>query len=547
MEKIKDTTECCSARNVLWYLVFTGFAVNYMIRINLNIALVSMISARPKDNITITSECLVDTLSIEPTNITYNITEKSLKDDIVTTVLSTFNTTEQELSNNEEINLAQDESNKFDWDVKLQSKILGSFFWVHWLTQIPGGIMAGKYGTKLVFGVSNFLGVVLCFAIPWSAHYGAYYLIVIRVLQGLFTGASWPAMHNMTARWIPPNERSKFVTAYLGSSVGAALTYPMCGFIIDRWGWESVFYVCGVLGTAWYASWWLLVYDSPAEHPRITEDEKEYIMSNLGESYAKKRPPIPWKNILTNGTVIMNVIAQFGGVWGLFALMTHSPTYFKFIHGWNIRATGLLSGMPHMFRMLWAFIISQLGDYLLRTNKMSRTNVRKLATAICTMGQGVFMLGLAYSGCNYTAAIVFVTAAVAMHGAVSTGPLASVVDISPNYASVILGIINTVVASVGFMTPILAGYLTYNNQTVVQYQKFFWVATILLFGSGILYTLFSNSELQPWNSPQSENDKPEEELMVIKSKKTEKEEDNQITKNYEVTSVIYTNDTDTDK
>lgn len=73
------------------------------------------------------------------------------------------------------------------------------------------------------------------------------------------------------------------------------------------------------------------------------------------------------------------------------------------------------------------------------------------------------------------------------------------------------------------------------------------MATILLFGSGILYTLFSNSELQPWNSPQSENDKPEEELMVIKSKKTEKEEDNQITKNYEVTSVIYTNDTETDK
>lgn len=29
-------------------------------------------------------------------------------------------------------------------------------------------------------------------------------------------GFAWPAMHNMTAKWIPPNERSKFVTAYLG-------------------------------------------------------------------------------------------------------------------------------------------------------------------------------------------------------------------------------------------------------------------------------------------------------------------------------------------
>jgi len=26
----------------------------------------------------------------------------------------------------------------------------------------------------------------------------------------------WPSMHDMTAKWIPQNERSKFVSAYLG-------------------------------------------------------------------------------------------------------------------------------------------------------------------------------------------------------------------------------------------------------------------------------------------------------------------------------------------
>lgn len=52
-----------------------------------------------------------------------------------------------------------------------------------------------------------------------------------------------------------------------------------------------------------------------------------------------------------------------------------------------------------------------------------------------TIGQGVFMVALAYSGCNYTLAVVFLSAAIAMNGSVSTGPLASIVDISPNYAS----------------------------------------------------------------------------------------------------------------
>lgn len=34
------------ARTVLWYLVFVGFAVNYMIRINLNITIVEMVISK---------------------------------------------------------------------------------------------------------------------------------------------------------------------------------------------------------------------------------------------------------------------------------------------------------------------------------------------------------------------------------------------------------------------------------------------------------------------------------------------------------------------
>ncbi|CAH0546865.1 unnamed protein product [Brassicogethes aeneus] len=506
---------CCTSRNVLWYLVFFGFAVNYMVRMNLNIAIVSMIKARPKNNVTISSECLVNKLNgtlmtAQNNNLLNHTTESSL-----------FYNTE---SNTPSIvNMpSKKEDKKFDWDEKIQSKILGSFFWVHWVLQIPGGILASKYGTKLVFGLSNFIGVILCFFIPWFANMGPIYLITFRCLQGFIMGSAWPSMHNMAARWIPPNERSSFITSYLGSSVGAALTYFMSGFIIDKWGWEAAFYICGVLGTLWFICWWSLIYDSPAEHPRISQWEKDHIINSIGDSYLKNKPPIPWIAILTSLPVIMNIIAQFGGAWGLFALSTYAPTYFRLIHGMSMKTTGLLSGMPHIFRMIWSYITSQIGDYLLRTNKISRTNVRKLGTALCNIGQGLFMMGLAHSGCNYSMAIVFVTTAIAIHGAVSTGPLANIVDISPNYASVILGIVNAAVAVTGFMTPIVAGYLTHNNQSVSQYQKFFWLAAALLFSSGFLYCLFADAKLQPWNS--IETKKPEEERMVIKSNISERDQ-----------------------
>lgn len=148
-------------------------------------------------------------------------------------------------------------------------------------------------------------------------------------------------MHVLTAKWIPPNERSKFVTAYLGSSVGIALFYPLFGYMMHWASWEWVYHVCGILGTLWWLGWLIFVFDSPAQHPRISDAELRYIEKSLGSSVQtahSQSQGTPWKAILTSRPVWMNVIAQWGGIWGLFTLMTQAPTYFRVIHNWNIRA-----------------------------------------------------------------------------------------------------------------------------------------------------------------------------------------------------------------
>lgn len=62
-------------------------------------------------------------------------------------------------------------------------------------------------------------------------------------------------MNNLTGKWIPPNERSKFISSYLGSSIGVATAYPMFGLIIRVSSWEWVFHVCGIAGTIWCFCW----------------------------------------------------------------------------------------------------------------------------------------------------------------------------------------------------------------------------------------------------------------------------------------------------
>lgn len=201
----------------------------------------------------------------------------------------------------------------------------------------------------------------------------------------------------------------------------------------------------------------------------------------------------------------MNVAAQWGALWGLLTLMTQGPTYFRFVHGWSIRMTGLLSGLPQLARVLFAAVCSTIGDYLLKSGRMSRTNIRKLATAISNIVQGLFVLGLAFSGCDRVAAVFCLVGAAAANGAVSAGALASMVDISPNFASIIMGINGVVTVLPGFISPIVVGALTFQNQSVEQWRIVFLITAATLVLTGVPYVLFGRSDVQPWNEPQEES------------------------------------------
>lgn len=65
-----------------------------------------------------------------------------------------------------------------------------------------------------------------------------------------------PAMNNILSKWVPVSERSRSLALvysgmYLGSVTGLAFS-PM---LIHTFGWPSVFFSFGSLGTVWLALW----------------------------------------------------------------------------------------------------------------------------------------------------------------------------------------------------------------------------------------------------------------------------------------------------
>lgn len=88
-----------------------------------------------------------------------------------------------------------------------------------------------------------------------------------------------------------------------------------------------------------YVAWYYLVHETPQEHPRITEAEKSYILESLGTSVNHDNSQsVPWKAILTSAPVWWVTISGWGSGWGIHTLNSEAPSYFNYIHGWNISA-----------------------------------------------------------------------------------------------------------------------------------------------------------------------------------------------------------------
>lgn len=89
---------------------------------------------------------------------------------------------------------------------------------------------------------------------------------------------------------------------FLASTLGAAITLPVCGMLISLWGWESAFYITGLVGLAWSAMWFNLVFETPADHPRISEYERHHIETEIAKQSK------PGSKVIFSATIIFILV-----------------------------------------------------------------------------------------------------------------------------------------------------------------------------------------------------------------------------------------------
>merc|ERR1712168_1597925 len=123
-------------RHILTILGFFGFLNVYALRVNLSVAIVSMVNSTASHHGgNLSDECPYPNISANSTQTT---------------------------------------GGKFDWDSKMQGLILGGFFYGYIFTQIPGGMLAERFGGKLVFGLGVLCTGLFTLLTPAAAELGPY-------------------------------------------------------------------------------------------------------------------------------------------------------------------------------------------------------------------------------------------------------------------------------------------------------------------------------------------------------------------------------------
>src|SRR5277367_6587180 len=110
-----------------------------------------------------------------------------------------------------------------------------------------------------------------------------------RVALGLGEAAVFPASIKAVAEWFPKKERALATGIFnAGTNFGAMLAPLVVPWLNARWGWRGAFVGIGSLGFVWLI-FWLLIYRKPAEHPRVSKAELDYIRSDPQVPLAKTK------------------------------------------------------------------------------------------------------------------------------------------------------------------------------------------------------------------------------------------------------------------
>jgi ACS family hexuronate transporter-like MFS transporter len=265
-------------------------------------------------------------------------------------------------------------------------------------------------GTRLGFVLS--IGVWSVATALHSVAQGLLSFGIFRSILGIAEAGNWPGATKGNAEWFPTKERALAQGIFnSGAAIGGIISIPLIAFLTIYFSWKMIFILVGLTGLLWLIPWIFLVKAPPKEHPWITDEEREYILTgqqnqdvdldgdfdegynpSTGEMLSRKQS---WGVILAS--------AAIDPIWWLFVFWI--PIYLSEVYGMDVKTIGIYGWVPYVGAMLGAWF----GGLLAQNRIKAGWTVDKTRKLVITLGCVIMLptlLAMASPGGPVTAVLL---------------------------------------------------------------------------------------------------------------------------------------------
>ncbi|XP_074598644.1 vesicular glutamate transporter 3-like [Brevipalpus obovatus] len=393
------------------------------------------------------------------------------------------------------------------WDPQTRNSIQSAFFFGYIVLQLPAGRIAELVGSRHIFGPAILCSSLLGTLFPLAARSGVFWTKLVRGLQGLCLGVTFPCMHGLLSQWAPITERSLMVTSvFAGGPMGIVVVEILSGYLSGlTWmdGWPLVYYAIGIFGAIWYVFWYIYVYNSPETHPMITKEELREINEGRNKSNKNKKEPLPWLKMLGTIEIYAIIVAHTTFAWTMYVTVIQEPNYMSGVLGVDIEENGLLSSLPHLAFALSSICFGYICDYLRKTGRLSVTKLRKIFNTIGAIGPAICYIIIPHLGHGKVMVNILFVVAMVLSSSTVTGSSTNHVDLSPTFAGTLMGVSNFFSNIPGVLVSEAHSLMVGESKEIKDWSYLFYLTSLIGLFGGMFYAIFASSKIQPWD-PESE-------------------------------------------
>jgi ACS family hexuronate transporter-like MFS transporter len=367
--------------------------------------------------------------------------------------------------------LAPELQREIGWSEVDYGRIVIAFQLSYAVMLLVSGRLLDRIGTKLGFTLA-----IIFWSVAEAGHAFARSAVgfgIARFFLGLGEAANFPAAVKTIAAWFPASERALATGIFTsGVALGAVIAPIVVPFVAAAYGWQMAFILTGVGGLIWLA-FWLLLYDEPERHPRLTEEERTLILSGIVRTTALK---IPLGYLLrlreTWAYAIPKALAD--PIWWFYLFWL--PKYLAAEHG--IRGTAVVPYLTTVYisadagALFGGWLSGQMVKQGWSVNRARKTTMGLLALIMCPT------VVIASQSSNAWSAILLIAVACGCHQAWATMLFTVTSDLFPSSAAgSVTGIGGCLAGFISIVTAELTGQIL--NIDPGMYRPMFLAAALL--------------------------------------------------------------------